>query len=320
MEYYRSRYVDVENMLAGNDYLGVMSLVNELHLYDFDSEYYELYQTAYQTAYDSGLTYYKELLQSYVDSGDTENSVALMASLESVYGTDIDLEFAKDAMMEDWQKACVARAEDWEPYLQAQLENDDTGKYILENEYDSLKPDSMTLYDINEDGYPELCMFNSGGLDGDYVGTFIFGYDGSEYKYMGYVNIISFGISSNIVAFPVSFDRDTGEEVCLYNYNGKSLTAGRSAQKFGDSYYVDGAESTDIDYLSAQTAIMLNQDAVRIQNSGYVSLDDYKEYIISYENPYEATGTPGESDDETDDAGESDGEEAGETSDEPADE
>jgi hypothetical protein len=65
---------------------------------------------------------------------------------------------------------------------------------------------------------------------------------------------------------------------------------------------------------------MLNQDAVRIQNSGYVSLDDYKEYIISYENPYEATGTPGESDDETDDAGESDGEEAGETSGEPADE
>jgi hypothetical protein len=159
-----------------------------------------------------------------------------------------------------------------------------------------------TQESINEDGYPELCMFNSGRLDDDYVGTFIFGYDGSEYKYMGYVNIISFGISSNIVAFPVSFDRDTGEEVCLYNYNGKSLTAGKSVQKFGDSYYVDGAESTDIDYLSAQTAIMLNQDVTRIQNSGYVSLEDYKEYIISYENPYEATGAPGETGDESEDS------------------
>jgi hypothetical protein len=284
---YRDRYVDVENMLAGNDYLGVMSLINELHLYDFDTEYYELYQTAYQTAYDSGITYYAELLQSYINSGDTDSAVVLMASLESIYGDDMNLEFAKDELMADWQKACIARVEDWETYLQAQLGESSTGQYILENEYDNLKPDSMVLYDINADGYPELCMFNSGRLEDDYVGTFIFGYDGSEYKYMGYVNIISFGISSNIVAFPICFDRAAGEEVCLYNYDGQTLSAGRSAQKFGDSYYVNGEESVDIDYLSAQTSILLNQDVNRIQNSGYVSLEDYKEYIVSYENQYE---------------------------------
>jgi hypothetical protein len=298
IEDYRTRYVDVENLLAKDDYLGAMTLIDELHIYDFDTEYYELYQTAYQTAYDSGMTYYAELLMSYIDSGDTENAVALMASLETVYGSDMDLDFAKDALMTDWQKACVARVEDWETYLQAQLDTDDTGKYILENEYDNLRPDSLVLYDINEDGYPELCMFNSGRLDDDYVGTFVFGYDGSEYVYMGYVNIISFGISSNIVAFPICFDRAAGEEVCLYNYNGQSLTQGSSAQKFGDSCYVDGAESSDIDYLSAQTAIMLNQDVNRIQNSGYVGIEDYKEYIVSYVDEYET--------EDTDEAGDTD--------------
>jgi hypothetical protein len=159
-------------------------------------------------------------------------------------------------------------------------------------------------------------MFNSGRLEDDYVGTFVFGYDGNNYKYMGYVNIISFGISSNIVAFPVCFDREAGEEVCLYNYDGESLTAGKSAQKIGDKYYINGEESTDIDYLSAQTAIMLNQDVTRVQNSGYVSLEDYKEYIMSYENEFE--GAAGESADEN--ADENSDENADETADETSDE
>jgi hypothetical protein len=114
----------------------------------------------------------------------------------------------------------------------------------------------------------------------------------------------------------VCFDRETGEEVCLYNYDGESLTAGKSAQKIGDKYYINGEESTDIDYLSAQTAIMLNQDVTRIQNSGYVSLEDYKEYIMSYENEFE--GAAGESADEN--ADENSDENADETADETSDE
>jgi hypothetical protein len=313
---YRAEYDEVENLISGEDYLGAVTLIDEQHLYDFDTEYYNLYQTAYETAYETGKTYYVELLQSYIDADDSDGATALIASLETVYGDDLDLEFAKDALMEDWQKACIARAGDWESYLQEQLENDDTGKYILDNEYDNLRPDSMVLHDINEDGYPELLMFNSGRLEDDYVGTFVFGYDGKKYKYMGYVNIISFGISSNIVAFPVCFDREAGEEVCLYNYDGESLTAGKSAQKIGDKYYINGEESTDIDYLSAQTAIMLNQDVTRIQNSGYVSLDDYKEYIMSYENEFE--GAADESADEN--ADENSDENADETADETSDE
>lgn len=288
---YRDSYKSVESMMAAQDYIGVLELIDGVFLYDFDPEYYELYTTAYQTAYDTGKEYYVEVLRGYIDAGDTQNAVALMANLEGIYGTDIDLDFAKDAMMVDWQKACVARLEDWEPYLKAQLDKDNTGKYILENEYDNLRPDSIALYDINEDGYPELCMFNSARLEDDYVGTFILGYNQSEYVYMGYVNIISFGIKKNIVAFPICFGRDAGEEVCLYNYDGESLTQGSIAQKFGEQYYVDGEEAIDIDYMSAQTAIMLNQDVTRIQNSGYVPMDKFKEYIIEYKNEYEPAGS-----------------------------
>lgn len=292
---YRESYASVEAMLEAQDYIGVMELINGTELYDFDAEYYELYTVAYQTAYDTGKEYYVELLKSYLDAGDTQNSVALMSTLEAVYGTDIDIEFAKDAMMEDWQKACVARLEDWETYLIAQLDKDETGKYILDNEYDNLKPDSIALYDINEDGYPELCMFNSARLEDDYVGTFVLGYNQTDYVYVGYVNIISFGIKKNLVAFPICFGRDAGEEVCLYEYDGEKLTEGSKAQKFGDTCYVDGEEAIDIDYLSAQTAIMLNQDVNRIQNSGYVPIEKFKEYIIEYENKFE----PGEASDDT---------------------
>jgi hypothetical protein len=319
MEDFRAKYSDVESLISDEDYLGAITLIDEQQLYDFDKEYYELYQTTRQTAYDEGLSYYPVLLQSYIDAGDTEKAMTLVAALEPVYGSDMDLDFVKDALMTDWQRACISRLGDWESYLKTELGNDDTGKYILENVYDELKPDSLVLHDINEDGYPELLMFNSGKLDGDYVGTFIFGYDGSEYKYMGYVNIISFGISSNLVAFPICFGRDAGEEVCLYNYNGETLSAGSSAQKIGSAYYVDGAESSDIDYLSAQTAIMLNQDVTRIQNSGYVSIDDYREYVITYENEYEVSDEDTENQNEEgtdtetiDDSGEETTEEAAE--------
>jgi hypothetical protein len=310
MEDYRAKYADVESLISDEDYLGAITLIDEQQLYDFDKEYYELYQTTRQTAYDEGLSYYPVLLQSYIDAGDTEKAMTLVAALEPVYGSDMDLDFVKDALMTDWQRACISRLGDWESYLKTELDNDDTGKYILENAYDELKPDSLVLHDINEDGYPELLMFNSGKLDGDYVGTFIFGYDGSEYKYMGYVNIISFGISSNLVAFPICFGRDAGEEVCLYNYNGETLSAGSSAQKIGSTYYVDGAESSDIDYLSAQTAIMLNQDVTRIQNSGYVSLDDYREYVITYENEFEVSDEDTENQDADTETSDDSGEEA----------
>lgn len=300
---YRETYTEIEELISRQKYIEAIELIDNTNVYDFDEEYFAMYQAARTDAYETGKAYYTELLQSYISSDDLDNSIALMASLEAVYGDDLDISSAKDALMDDWQVACIERVENWEDYLKSKLMQSDTGKYILDNEYDNLRPDSIELYDINEDGYPELLMFNSGRLEDDYLGTFVFGYDGNEYVYMNYVNIITFGISDNILAFPICFGREPGEEVCIYNYDGQSLTAGKSAQKFGDTCYVDGAEVNSLDYLSAQTEIMLNQDAKRVQNSGYVSMSEYKKYIIGYENeftPQETTDNGENNDDNTD--------------------
>lgn len=285
---YRAKYDELDAMYDKKQYFEIIEAVEKEHIYDFDTEYMTRYKKLYDLSYENGKTYYCELLQKFIDTGDTDNAVKLMAMLENVYGNDLSLDFANDALMVDWQKAAVKLCEDWETPLKKALSESETGKTILNSEYDKLKPDGVALYDVNEDGYPELLLFNKARLEDNYTGAFLFGYDKAEkqYVYMNYVNVISFGIKSNILAFPVCFGRETGEEVCIYNYDGNTLTPGKSAQNIGDKYYIDGEETEKLEYLGAQTEIMLIQGPTRIQNSGYVDLEEYKGYIIGYENKY----------------------------------
>ena len=112
-----------------------------------------------------------------------------MEEIEQVYGDDVNLDSAKEAMLEDWQLAYLNYMDNFEERLKTDLTGTDTGTYILENRYDSYKPDNVLLYDIDDNGVAELFLFNSSQLDRDYVGCFIYTYDGSSMKYVGFANV-----------------------------------------------------------------------------------------------------------------------------------
>lgn len=284
---YRDNYETVDSYMEANEYFELMDMCEEMKIFEFDEKYLKLYQEVYDSAYSLGKTYYVEELRGYVDSKNEIEAIELMAKIEARYGDEVDMDFARRGLMKDWQVACMDRVHDWEDYLKNELSQTKDGKYILEKEYEKLRPDSFTLYDVDGNDIPELLFFNKSYVDDDYVGCFVFGYNGKEYYYAGFTNVISFGTTDNIVAWGNSFDKKQPEEdyvlVTIKTVGGGKLQFGESCKKLDGKFYHNDEEVEEIEYMSVRSGILLYQDAVRIKNSGYVSIEDADEYIITYE-------------------------------------
>lgn len=279
---YRAIYENAKLCFDEEDYFTAMDLCSDIKLDPKDTTYQTLFSDLYTQAYDTGKTYYGEKLDYYVMTGANEEAVNLMAEIDLRYGDDFDTGDYKEDLAEDWQKACVELASNWESDLKANLAETETGEYILDNEYDNLKPDSLLLYDVDGNEIPELFLFNSSRADNSYVECFVYAYVEDEYKYMDYINVMNFCNTSSLVAFPTAFDRTVGEECVLVEFDGTSFTFGTECQKIEDVYYVDGYEVSDADYLSAQSKVLANINEKVIGNSKYSSLTDSERYILSY--------------------------------------
>lgn len=279
---YRELYRDAENKLDEDDYFGVIDICRAVVVDSYDLRYQEMYLSMYDKAYISGKTYYSNLLDSYIAAEDSESAVALMEKLEKYYGQDFDLGNAKMELAEDWQKKYIDIAQNVDAILQTELSASETGQYILDNEYKKLKPDSLLLYDVDSNGVPELFLFNQADVEEAYTGCFMFGFDGENYIYLGFVNVINFCEDSNIVAFPNAFGRETGEEYALTAYDGSSIFETASCQKLGGTYYANSAEVSDVDYLSTQSEILAHSNGKTISAIGYAAVSDCESYIIAF--------------------------------------
>lgn len=279
---YRATYENAKVNFDEEDYFLAMDLCSSITVDPKDTNYKTLVSDLYTQAYETGKTYYAEQLDFYVMTGEKEAAVNLMAEIELRYGDDFDTSDTKEDLAEDWQKACVSLADNWESDLKSHLGETDTGEYILTNEYDNLKPDSLLLYDVDGNGVPELFLFNSSRVSNSYVECFVYAYIDGEYQYLDYINVMNFCSTSSVVAFPTAFDRTVGVECVLVEFDGTSFTFGTECQKIDDVYYVDGYEVSDADYLSAQSQVLANINEKVVGNAGYSSLTDSERYILSY--------------------------------------
>lgn len=279
---YRNLYTTATNLYSENKYFEVMEICNNVQVDVIDTNYSQLYAQLYTDAYDNGKIYYDQLLDTYVAANDKANTVALMDTIQDYYGTDFDLSGATTAILEDWQQSYIALIENYEAALQADLNLTEDGQYILQNEYTNLKPNSMFLYDVDKNGTAELFMFNDAYAANDYVGCFVYTCIGGNPKYLGFVNVINLCDDSYIIAFPDTFGRTTGDECSLLAFDGSDLTEESSCQYIDGTYYVNGAEDTDINYLSAQSAILAHANTVKVITSGYVGMTEGERYIMEY--------------------------------------
>lgn len=279
---YRERYNELVAMRDEQKYLEVIKGCGSIMIDPKDENYKSKIQALHDESYDLGKPYYEAELDALIKDGEKEKASLLMEDIALVYGEDFNLDLAQEAMLESWQLAYLNYMDNYEERLKTDLTGTDTGTYILENRYDSYKPDNLLLYDIDDNGVAELFLFNSSQLDRDYVGCFIYTYDGSTMKYVGYANVISFCRDSYLITFPEAFTRSEGTEYSLKSYDGESLSESSSCQDMGGTYYVNYAETDEINYMSQRTIILGHQSEYNIKNSKYQSIDDARKYIMSY--------------------------------------
>ncbi|MDE6025251.1 MAG: hypothetical protein K2G45_07355 [Lachnospiraceae bacterium] len=279
---YRNHYEELVKLRDNKKYLQVMRACN-LELIDpTDTNYQNKYKALYDDAYKLGIPYYEDMLSSLVSNDKKEEASELMNEIAKVYGDSFDLESVKRSMLNDWQLAYLDFTEDIEGRLKSDLANSDTGNYILENKFEQLKPDSILLHDINDDGIAEMFLFNSAFVGNDYVGCYVYTYDGSKTVYAGFVNIRSFCNDSYLLTFPISFGRSDGTEYSLTQFDGVSLYEVSSCQDMGGTYYVNGTEADELTYMSQRTSILQHESELSISNSKYDSIADAEKHIMAY--------------------------------------
>ena len=85
-----------------------------------------------------------------------------------------------------------------------------------------------------------------------------------------------------LITLPASGGGD--EAYALTAYDGSKLAEEDDCKKVGESYYVNGQEVSDADYLSVRTGILAHASAYTIKNSKNAAIEDAFDYIMLFEN------------------------------------
>lgn len=279
---YRNAYDQAVALSDAKDYFGAIKIIDTVLIDPKDKLYAEKFTKLRDNCYALGKIYYEGVLNEYIAADDAEKAVELMAMLEEVYGNDFDLGSAQEALATEWQHAYVTFLDDWENLLKRSVMETSVEDYVLGSKHDELWPDSVFLYDVNGNGTPELFLFNSARLEDDYVPCFMYTTEGPLYSYVGYVNLIALCEDSNLITFPLAFDRTEGEEYALTAYDGSYLSTVTYCQRFGDTYSIQGSECDDVKYLAEKTDILSHESVDTIKFVGYTSMDDAKRFVLTY--------------------------------------
>lgn len=282
VEWYRMAYDKADELATTNNYIEALKLIDKIQLDEADELYKNKFDTLYKNTFGLGKIYYESLFEKYSVNHDNASAIALLAEIADIYGDSFDMDSLQAQVASDWQNKYIGFVSDWDANLKKDLADSETGQYIIENKLDSIWPDSLCMYDVDDNGVPEMFLFNSERINDDYVECFMYHYNGSTCEYLGYVNVISFCVNSNILTFPKAFDRATGEEYALTAYDGDIIGTMTYCQEIDGEYFVDGEDATDYDYLVTKSDILQYQGRYNIANVGHSGLDEARSFILTY--------------------------------------
>ena len=261
---YRNIYVDLQDSISKQDYLDVLDKCKGVTVDEWDEKYKRLFDEMYTNAYEEGKEYYPGIIDEYISSDNKAKAVELMKEVEAVYGSDIDLNSAQGKLLNDWQQAYVDFIESFDASSSSHTVN------------------TVLLYDINDDDVPEMFLFDIAEIENTYVGCEVYNVNKGKCKSLGYQKVINICNDGYLITLPASGGGD--EAYALTSYDGETLTEGEDCKKVGDSYYVNGQDVSDADYLSVRTGILAHASAYTIKNSKNSDLEGAREYIMLFEN------------------------------------
>ncbi len=267
---YRGYYDEAKAAYDAQNYFQAINICDQVEVDPMDADYAEKYRALSELARADGKIYYEKLLNEYVDMQDAVNANTLIARLTEIYGSDFDSEGAKLALAQPWQRAFLSVLKDPENIVKK------------EAGVSSVSADSMYLYDIRDDGTPELFLFDSKKTGGDATLVYVFAAENESYVYAGTVYLVSFCSDSHLLALPDGFTSGADEAAALLSFDGSKLVQEKYCYQSGEKYYVDGAESSDVDYLTAQSACVENSLSQGIADMKTKKMSEGEDYILTF--------------------------------------
>lgn len=264
VELYREQYAIANSYYAEMNYFGIIDICENIVVDEWDERYKSLFGEMYVSAYENGKTYYPEKLDELIASNDKAKAIELMNQIEEYYGDEVDISSARNKLIDKWQQAYIDFMEDYDAASAAH------------------KVDTVLLYDVNDDDVPEMFLFDSADIDLAYIGCEIYNVNNNKCKHLGYYYVVNICDDGYIITIPASGGGD--EAYALTSYDGEKLTEGEDCKKVGESYYVNGQEVSDADFLSVRTGILAHASAYTLKNSKSVNVENAVEYIMLFEN------------------------------------
>ena len=253
----------------------------------YENEFIAIRDTAYNDVKEKGY----EAALSDAEAGKTESAQAMMDNLRRICGDDIDLSEIEKLITPEWKKAYLDYMADWDANLRAVCTSSDYVEVLFEGKdesvtsteylnYDSYRPDSIVLYDIDQNGTPEMILRSS-------ATEYIFAYNGEETEFLGLiVGISGFGEGGHIIsAFSdpdSNYPNDSGE---LYRFTDGKLVCESSyyfvEDEGGKTYCVDTyTEMTTEEAFNEAKEKILSAKTVEMPASS--PIDSYESVINDY--------------------------------------
>ena len=276
---YRKLYDEAEKYYDENNFFQVYNICENVEVDPLDELYEGKFSQLWTRADIAGKEYYQEELKTYIATGDKVNAAALMARLEDYFGEEIDLDKERVQIAEDWQRTYIDVMEHMDVIIRSNNQDAEGKQIISDDDMKKLEPDRMLLLDMQGDNVPELILFNSDRAKDSFTPCFFFNFKNKRYSYLGLYNVTHFAGGAQFVYSVVGGDH---EETILYEYNGTSIDASSQASKEGETYIVNGAEATDVDYLAQRDEIINHASETGRGFENASPIDKSVSYILSY--------------------------------------
>ena len=295
VKYYKEGLEITKGKLDEGKYIEAYDSAAAFIDYPADEDVFPRYKGEFESLRDSAYNDVKE--KGYAaalgdaQAGNAESAEKMMGELRRICGDDIDLSEIEKLITPEWKKAYLAYMANWDSNLRTActssnyvvVYNKDGDESITSSEnldYETYKPTSMVLYDIDADGTPEMILRSE-------ATEYLIAYDGENAVLVGLVvSIDGFGEAGQVIAIYEEngdgYHYDSGE---IFKYSDGTLVCETFYYFYEDEsekeYCVDTyEEETDEETYKEAKEKVVNANTIAVPASS--PINSYESVINGY--------------------------------------
>ena len=295
-----SDYDSIKQKLDRQDYFEVMDAVDSEKRWYGEEEAWAEWESKFDDlrnqAVEKGKTFYVEQAVEAANEKNNYEVERLTGKMKEYFGEDFDLsaveQAVKDNTHEHWQECYVGFFEgDWKSRLTEDLQHAGVTAQLIdcsELTADDIDPQYITLYDLDGDGTPELCLRGTVYVavyrpvgSPDYVDSVLEGVIAP--MGLGDAPYLVEGLTKNVEGKDI-----TAEALIYYHDSTFFVEKIISYSNYeGNDYYIHYNDDNELEMIDLETYQKEQEEIeanIKKQFDIGVKIDQYKEYIYGYTN------------------------------------